>query len=88
MEEQLTDGAVQETTDHKPSIDPLRRVFVPIERVTPNGTTVFGTHDREVYVRLEDGSIRRARLKLRGKAARKAERRTRREEKCRKNLGS
>lgn len=62
----------------KPPLDPLRRVFVPVERRTPNGTTVFKTHDNRVYARLEDGSIRRAVRKARGKAARRRDKETRR----------
>lgn len=53
-------------------IDPLRRVFVPVEKVTAAGTTVFCTSDREVYVRLSDGSIRNSRKKINGKDVRKA----------------
>ena len=56
-------------------IDPLRRVWVPIE--DKNGR--FMTHDREVYVRDQTtGAIRRARPKLKGKAARRFERKLRR----------
>ena len=62
----------------KPEIDPLRRVFVPRETKTPLGTTVFRTLDGTVYARVEDGSIRRAHRKLRGKAARRADKRARR----------
>ena len=52
--------------------------YVPIEKRTSQGTTVFRTMDHEVYARLEDGSIRRARPKVRGKLARKAEKLARR----------
>lgn len=62
-----------------PEIDPLRRVFVPRETRTANGTLVFRTiSDGMVYARLKDGSIRRAIPKLRGKAARRADKRARR----------
>lgn len=62
----------------KPAIDLLRRVFIPIERRTPNGTIVFKTTDHQMYARLDDGSIRRADRKVRGKAARAAEKKARR----------
>jgi hypothetical protein len=55
-------------------LDPLRRVLVPIEKRTANGTIVFRTTDKEVYFRHTDGSIRRASLKVNGKEARKARR--------------
>lgn len=73
MEPQVTakDAKVQE-------IDPLRRVFVPIEKRTSQGTWVFRTQDNEMYARLTDGSIRRATPKLRGKTARRADKLARR----------
>lgn len=83
MDEQLIQDAAQHAepvvadvrpADPKPPIDPLRRVFVPIERRTPNGTLVFKTHDNQLYARMHDGSIRRATPKLNGKDARKARR--------------
>lgn len=58
-----------------PKIDPLRRVFVPRETRTSNGTMVFRTTDGDVYARLEDGSIRRAAPKVNGKQARRNRRR-------------
>jgi hypothetical protein len=70
MDDQLNkDQAIAGTP--KPSIDPLRRVFVPIERKTPAGTWVFRTLDREMYARAGDGSIRRVTPKVNGKVARK-----------------
>jgi hypothetical protein len=54
-------------------IDLLRRVFVPVEKRTAAGTLVFRTLDNQVYVRLEDGSIRRSDRKVRGKTARRAD---------------
>ena len=57
-------------------MDPLRRIFIPIERSTKAGTVVFRTSDKEMYVRLEDGSIHRTVPKL-SKAARKQVRRNR-----------
>ena len=62
----------------KPEIDPLRRIFIPIEKRTTAGTFVFRTHDNLVYARLEDGSVRRAVKKVRGKAARRADKQMRR----------
>ena len=61
-----------------PSLDPLRRVFVPIERRTANGMLVFRTTDKRLYARLDNGSIRRAIAKVRGKAARRADKQARR----------
>lgn len=56
-------------------MDPLKRVFVPIE----NRSGFFQTSDRCVYQRdQETGTIRRAIAKVRGKAARRADKRTRR----------
>jgi len=61
-------------TEQQPAIDPLRCVFVPIER---NGS--FRTMDGERYRRNPQTSvIRRATPKVRGKAARKADKRARR----------
>lgn len=59
-------------------LDPLTRVFKPIERRTTAGTMVFKTHDNLVYARLNDGSMRRAIPKVRGKAARRADKKMRR----------
>ncbi len=60
-------NAPEGRSDPKP-LDPLRRVFIPIERRTANGTLVFKTTDGELYARLSDGSIRRAHPKVKGKA--------------------
>jgi len=63
-----------ETRDRTSPEYVLHRVFVPIEkRITPGlKATVFRTTDREVYVRLESGAIRRASgPKANGKQARK-----------------
>lgn len=76
MDNQLEDGPKQEA-DQKYPIDPLRRVFVPREHKTSLGTIVFRTLDREVYCRLEDGSIRRTKPKVNGKHAKKARARLR-----------
>lgn len=54
-------------------LDPLKRVFVPIER---NGR--FQTLDGQIYERTESGAIRRDVPKRRGKAARRAEKALRR----------
>lgn len=75
MKEQLKDGpAVTTASNQKPSIDPLRRVFVPIEKRTPNGTWVFKTTDQTMYFRAPDGSMRRVQPKVNGKDARRARR--------------
>jgi hypothetical protein len=71
MDIPLHDGHPQGKADQRPSIDPLRRVFVPIERETADGTTVFRTTDRELYMRHTDGSIRSVQKKTNGKVARK-----------------
>jgi hypothetical protein len=54
-----------------PEIDPLRRIFVPREARTSNGTIVFRTTDGDLYTRHTDGSIHRAHKKVNGKAARR-----------------
>lgn len=62
----------------KPADELLRRVFVPIEYQTSFGSA-FRTHDGTPYMR--DGHtqvIRRARPKVKGKAARRADKRARR----------
>lgn len=56
------------------AIDPLRRVFAPIERVTRSGVTMLSTTDHEPYFRANDGSIRRVNVKVNGKLARKLRR--------------
>jgi len=78
MEEQLNDDTVSEKTlDQRPPIDPLRRVWVPIEKKMPDGNMLLRTTDKTVYIRLENGAIMRAQPKLRGKAARKADKKAR-----------
>lgn len=68
-----------DTHKQKPTIDPLRRVFVPIEKRTAKGTIVFRTSDKTMYARLEEGGpIRRVVPKIRGKAARRADKLARR----------
>ena len=57
-----------------PSLDPLRRVFVPIEKRTLNGTLVFRTMDNQMYCRLASGSIRRVTPKVNGKVAKRLRR--------------
>lgn len=53
------DGAAQTAADQRTPIDPLRRVFIPIERKQSDGTVRFKTHDKREYERRADGSIRR-----------------------------
>ena len=75
MEEQLKDRlATTAAPSQQSHIDPLRRILIPIERRTSNGTLVFRTTDNEMYVRLENGSIRRVTPKVNGKVARKMRR--------------
>lgn len=56
-------------------MDPTKRVLVPLE----TRQRVSQTSDYCVYVRAADGSLRRARPKIRGKAARKREKQLRQE---------
>lgn len=67
------DGAVDYASAPKPKIDPLHRVFVY------NGSK-FKTSDNTVYVRPQShvDTIRRATPKVRGKAARAADKKARR----------
>lgn len=71
MDGQLDDGKA----DQQPPLHPLRRVFIPIERKTSAGTSVFRTTDNEMYCRADDGSIRSVNKKMNGKKARKLRRR-------------
>lgn len=68
-----------DTQTDKPAIDPLRRVFIPVERVMQNGTIVFRTQDSTVYVRAKEGGpMLRAVPKIRGKKARAHDKQQRR----------
>lgn len=40
-------------------LDPLRRIFVPIEKRMTDGRLAFQTSDGEQYVRAQNGVIRR-----------------------------
>lgn len=51
-------------SDPQQPIDPLRRVWIPIEHLTSEGTHVFRTHDEVAYRRSADGAIRRITKKL------------------------
>lgn len=59
-------------------IDPLQRVFVPIEKRMTNGNLTFQTTDHQRYIRSSDGSIRRSTPKVNGKDAKKARQKCRR----------
>jgi hypothetical protein len=72
--------------DRDAPLDPLRRVFVPVEKRTAQGTLVFRTTDKDLYFRGPDGSIRRSVPKVNGKLA-KQMRRKQREEKARGQVG-
>ena len=63
---------VAATQSREPAIDPLRRVLVPREAVTPNGTTVFRTSDGTLYARMPDGSRRRVDRKREGRRCRRS----------------
>ena len=79
----VADSNLKET-----KLDPLCRIFVPIERPTDSNTFIFRTTDKETYERLEDGSIHRINRKVRGKAARRADKVMRERNKHKKPAGS
>ena len=57
-------------------IDPLRRVFVPIERGLTGGALLLQTTDKQTYIRNGPGlPMRRIPPKVNGKIAKKARRR-------------
>lgn len=67
--------STETASDNAPMpIDPLKRVFLPLE--TSQG--VIRTVDGRLYLRGKNGSIKRARPKAKGKAARRAEREAKR----------
>jgi len=58
-----------------PALDPLRRVFIPIEKRNVHGVWTFETTDGERYLRDPNtGVIRSAVVKINGKLARKMRR--------------
>lgn len=62
-----------------------RQAFVPQERFVGTKLTVFATRDQTEYVRLiETGQIRRVQTKVKGKAARRADKAARRTAKVQK----
>lgn len=65
----------------KEPLDPLRRVFVPIEKRMTNGNMTFQTSDKERYYRTSDGVILRVAPKINGKKAKKERRKLREQEK-------
>jgi hypothetical protein len=81
MDDQLKDDMTGQRSgvDQRHPIDPLRCVFVPKQGITADGRHVFATHDHMLYVRdSEYGPMRRAISKVKGKAARKADKKARR----------
>lgn len=58
-------------------IDPLRRIWVPIEKRNTDGSWGFRTTDGERYRRDENGVIRSIAKKVNGKIARKERQRVR-----------
>jgi hypothetical protein len=52
-------------------IDPLQRVFIPVERRNMDGTMSFRTIDGMKYKRGVDGTIRRVTPKVNGKEAKR-----------------
>ena len=68
----------------EPSLDPLRRVFVPIEKRDMHGVWHFATVDSDRYTRdPTTGVIRRVQPKVNGKRAKKARREVRANKTCR-----
>ena len=79
--EGLSTESVAPPAVQPPQLDPLRRVFVPLERRTSAGTIVFRTTDKELYCRVDEGMpMQRVNKKIRGKAARRASKIARRME--------
>ena len=74
IEKRSADG----TLNQQP-INPLQRVFIPIEKRNVLGQLTFQTLDRTKYVRHVSGAFVRAVPKMRGKAARRAEKQARRD---------
>lgn len=64
----------------KPTINPLRRVFIPREIPIAEGGTMLRTTDGQTYRRGTDGAIRRATPKVSGRAAKRARAKARRVE--------
>ncbi len=74
---------MNETPVEKPIIDPLRRVFIPVEKRTSRGTIVFKTTDGRLYARVDEGMpMCRATPKIRGKKARALDKLARRKGKA------
>jgi hypothetical protein len=67
-------------SEDRPTINPLRRVFVPREFPIAEGGTVLRTTDGQTYRRGTDGAIRRAMPKVSGKVAKRARVKARRAE--------
>ena len=54
-----------------PALDPLRRVFIPVEKRASNGDWLFETSDGHTYRRGIDGVIRSRMPKINGKLAKR-----------------
>jgi hypothetical protein len=80
MEQQPQDDRAKGATAQRPPIDPLRRVFVPIERRDSHGDLTFRTSDGEKYYRDEHGVIRHTTVRVNGKLAKKLRRMARKAE--------
>ena len=63
------------------TVDPRRRVFVPVEGKTSRGVWTFSTLDGKKYYRAPDGSIRNP-GKVNGKQAKRARHEARETKKC------
>ncbi len=69
-----------DTQDKRPSIDPLRRVFLPREGRMSNGDTMLRTVSNDVYIRdAETGVVRSAQRKMNGKQSKRLRARVRRQ---------
>ncbi len=67
--------------DANKPLDPLRRVFVPIEKKMLNDNWTFKTLDKERYYRTSAGVILRVAPKINGKRAKKDRQKRRQQEK-------
>jgi hypothetical protein len=78
MEDQPHDDRVHNATVQRPPIDPLRRVWVPVEKRDSHGDLTFHTSDGEKYYRDKNDVIHHATVRKNGKLAKKMRQRARR----------
>jgi hypothetical protein len=67
-----TDSAESAKPNANEPLDPLRRVFVPIEKRMLNGQMTFRTTDQTQYFCDDKGVIKRRFAKVNGKRAKKS----------------